>query len=129
MAYNLYHQTLSKSMNVKDVFYPVFKRVFTSWSFYKPFNGLQSLSSNTFKLHERQRCLLSCFQTCIHFMVSLQTMQLLKQFYSKPEVQRSKKTVTGATTFARMNVSYETFAKTDKETFQNERFVRDIRKN
>ncbi len=55
--------------------------------------------------------------------------EVLKQFYSKPEVQRSKKTVTGATTFARMNVSYETFAKTDKETFQNERFVRDIRKN
>ena len=29
----------------------------------------------------------------------------------------------------KMSVSYETFAKTDKETFQNERFVRDIRKN
>ena len=28
-----------------------------------------------------------------------------------------------------MSVSYETFAKTDKETFQNERFLRDIRKN
>ena len=28
-----------------------------------------------------------------------------------------------------MTVSYETFAKTDKETSQNERFVRDIRKN
>ena len=30
---------------------------------------------------------------------------------------------------SKMSVSYETFAKTDKETFQNERFVRDIRKN
>ena len=28
-----------------------------------------------------------------------------------------------------MSVSYETFAKKDKEIFQNERFVRDIRKN
>ena len=30
---------------------------------------------------------------------------------------------------SKTSVSYETFAKTDKETFQNERFVRDIRKN
>ena len=30
---------------------------------------------------------------------------------------------------SKMSVSYETFAKTEKETFQNERFVRDIRKN
>ena len=30
---------------------------------------------------------------------------------------------------SKMSVLYETFAKTDKETFQNERFVRDIRKN
>ena len=30
---------------------------------------------------------------------------------------------------SKMSVSYETFAKNDKEIFQNERFVRDIRKN
>ena len=30
---------------------------------------------------------------------------------------------------SKMSISYETFAKTDQENFQNERFIRDIRKN
>ena len=52
-----------------------------------------------------------------------QILQILQEaFHMRHSPKPTKK-------FSKMSISYETFAKITKETFQNKRFVRNIRKN